>query len=110
MKLVPDQHLSRKLVPMLDPAFPGTTHVVMHGLDTRGDDALWEFARAGGFAILTKDEDFQVLSFARRHPPKVVWLRSGNGPTREVFDILMRARSTIEDFGADGERSLLVLS
>lgn len=109
MKLLLDQHFSRKLVPMLEPTFPGTTHVVLHGLDTRDDDAVWRFARDGRFTIATKDEDFQVLSFARGHPPKVLWLRAGNGPTRQVLDLLLRAGPVIERFGKDEERSLLVL-
>lgn len=70
MKLLPDQHLSRRLVPTLEASFPGSSHVVAHSLDARDDNAIWEFARAGGFAIVTKDEDFHVLSFARGHPPK----------------------------------------
>lgn len=110
MKLLLDQQLSRKLVPLLQPAFPGTTHVALEGLDRRDDDAVWKFARASGFAIATKDEDFQVLSFARGHPPKVLWLRGGNGPTKLVRDLLLNARATIEAFGADEKLSLLELS
>ena len=109
MKLLLDQHFSYKLVPLLESAFPGTVHVRSLGLDTRDDNAIWEFARAGGFAIVTKDEDFQVLSFTRGHPPKVVWLRSGNGPTHQVLTILLQYRQTIEQFGSDEDRSLLVL-
>ena len=109
MKLLLDQHLSRKLIPSLDPVFPGTSHVLAHALDTRGDDALWTFARAEGFVIATKDEDFQILSFARGHPPKVIWLRSGNGPTRHVLEVLTRAKPIILAFGEDSARSLLVL-
>ena len=108
MKLLLDQHLSRKLVPMLEPAFPGTIHVIAHGLDESDDGALWEFAKVHRFVIATKDEDFQVLSFTRGHPPKVLWLRSGNGPTRVVRKILLRARPIIEHFAADDDRSLLV--
>jgi len=109
VKLLLDQHLSRKLVPQLESIFPGTTHVVFHGLDTRNDDAVWEFAKADGFVILTKDEDFQVLSFARGHPPKVIWLRSGNGPTQQVLSIIMQHRPIIERFGDAEDLSLLVL-
>ncbi|HMN42236.1 MAG TPA: DUF5615 family PIN-like protein [Phycisphaerales bacterium] len=109
MRLLLDQPLSRLLVPLLEPSFPGTTHVLLHNLDTSDDNAIWDFARAGGFAIATKDEDFQVLSFTRGHPPKVVWLRSGNGPSSQVLEILLRARPIIEEFGQDHDRSLLVL-
>ena len=109
MKLLLDQHLSRKLTLKLEPVFPGTTHVLDCGLEHADDDAVWGAAKMGGFAITSKDDDFQVMSFARGHPPKVIWLRSGNGPTREVLEILLRARAIVEEFGADESRSLLVL-
>lgn len=109
MKLLLDQCLSRRLVPMLEPVYPGTTHVTAHGLETEDDDVVWRFARDHGFTLATKDEDFQVLSFSRGHPPKVIWLRSGNGPTAQVHEILTRARGIIVSFGEDHARSLLVL-
>jgi predicted nuclease of predicted toxin-antitoxin system len=109
VKLLLDQPLSRRLVPLLQGAFPGTSHVVLHGLD-RADDALvWEFALREGFTIVTKDDDFQLLSFSRGHPPKVVLLRSGNGPTSQVLEILLRARPIIEQVKADNDWSLLEL-
>jgi predicted nuclease of predicted toxin-antitoxin system len=94
---------------MLQEAFPGTSHVALEKLETVDDDRIWEFAKVGGLVITTKDEDFQVLSFARGHPPKVVWLKSGNGPTEQVLEILLRARVIIDAFGADSDRSLLML-
>ena len=45
LRLLLDQHLSRKFVHLLEPYFPGSTHVVLHGLDSRDDDTVWEFAR-----------------------------------------------------------------
>ena len=109
MKLLLDQHLSRALIPRLEPAFPGTSHVLLHGLENADDDAVWRFAKAGGYAIATKDEDFNLLSFARGHPPKVIWLRSGDGPSSEVLDVLLRARQVIEQFDRDADQSLLML-
>lgn len=109
MKPLLDQHLSRRLVPALQQAYPDTSHVILNGLDHASDDDVWTFARDRGFVIATKDEDFQVLSFARGFPPKVIWLRSGNGPSQVVLDVLLRARPLVEHFVADDERSLLVL-
>jgi predicted nuclease of predicted toxin-antitoxin system len=109
VKLLLDEHLSRKLVPQLEGIFPGTTHVLSVNLQTKSDDELWEFAKVNGFTVVTKDEDFQVLSFARGHPPKVIWLRSGNGPTREILAVLLRYRAVIEQFAESEDRSLLVL-
>lgn len=109
MKLLLDQHLSRKLVPQLQQAFPGSSHVVLEGLEGGSDDAIWLHARAGGFTLVTKDEDFQIMSFSRGFPPKVIWLRSGNGPSKGVLDVLLKARPIIEHFLADADRSLLSL-
>lgn len=109
MRLLLDQHLSRSLVAPLQPAFPGTSHIALHALDQSDDAAIWDFALKGGFVITTKDDDFHLLSFTRGHPPKVIWLRSGNGPTRQVQDILLRARALIEHFNDDENQSLLIL-
>ncbi len=109
VRLLLDEHLSRKLVPRLGSLFPETSHVTTLGLDGEDDEAVWTGAKDGGFVITTKDNDFQVMSFARGHPPKVIWLTSGNGPTDEVFEMLVRYRTVIEEFGADDTRSLLVL-
>jgi len=54
VKLLLDQHLSRGLIARLDASFTGTTLVAVHGLETSDDNAVWEFASAGGFVIATK--------------------------------------------------------
>ncbi|MBL8758440.1 MAG: DUF5615 family PIN-like protein [Phycisphaerae bacterium] len=109
MKLLLDEHFSRKLVQMVEAHFPGTTHVALAGLERASDDDLWKFAAGAGFVIVTKDEDFQVMSCLRGPPPKVVWVRTGNGPTEEVARLLVQARGVLESFVAAADRSLLVL-
>lgn len=110
MKLLLDQHFSHKLVPQLQSAFPGTSHVLLHQLDEQPDSVVWDFARLNGFVIVSKDEDFQMLSFSRGHPPKVIWFRSGNGPTSQVLITLLTHRDAISGFINDEDRSLLELS
>jgi predicted nuclease of predicted toxin-antitoxin system len=109
VKLLLDQHLSRKLIPVLEGSFPCSAQVALLGLEESDDDAVWAFARERGFAIVTKDEDFQVLSFSRGHPPKVVWLRSGNGPTSQLAALRVKHGQSILEFGLDPDRSLLTL-
>lgn len=109
MRLLLDQNLSYKLVPLLAPHFPETAHVSRHDLATADDDTIWAFARDRGYAIVTKDDDYQLKSFARGHPPKVILLRSGNGPNSEVLQTLLLARGVIEHFTDDPNGSLLVL-
>lgn len=109
MKLLLDQPLSWKLVVALQQSYPGTAHVSEHGLQRASDDEVWRWAKGRGIVLVTKDEDFQVLSFARGHPPKVVLLKVGNGPSAEVLGVLLKARQVIEVFVADAASSLLAL-
>lgn len=48
------------------------------GLRDANDGAIWRHAEAGGYAIVTKDEDFALRAQASETGPSVVWLRVGN--------------------------------
>jgi predicted nuclease of predicted toxin-antitoxin system len=67
------------------------------GLQAADDEVIWSHAAAGGFAIVTKDDDFRQRSFLRGHPPKVIWVRLGNCRAADV-EALLRAR--VEDVRA----------
>ena len=110
MKLLFDQNLSPKLVARLADLFPGSSHVQSAGLDGASDESVWEHARLNGFAIVTKDEDYNNLSVLRGLPPKVLWLQLGNCTTAQV-QALFRARAAdIEAFEQDPSVGTLVLS
>ncbi|HYD86591.1 MAG TPA: DUF5615 family PIN-like protein [Vitreimonas sp.] len=98
MKLLFDQNLSHRLCRMLADIFPATAQVKALGLDQASDDAIWDFARRESCTIVTLDADFAELAALRGAPPKVIWLRCGNQPTR-VVERLMRDRAVlITDF------------
>jgi predicted nuclease of predicted toxin-antitoxin system len=79
------------------------------GLEAADDRAVWEYAKVGGFAIMSKDADFRQLSFLYGSPPKVVWLRVGNGSTAEIE--AMRAHAgDLEAFDTDPVASMLVVT
>jgi predicted nuclease of predicted toxin-antitoxin system len=84
VKLLFDENLSRKLVARLSELYPGSAHVVEFDLLERPDREIWDFAREGGFVIVTTDADFYELAAALGPPPKVVWLRrlQSSPPTR----------------------------
>lgn len=50
MKLLFDQNLSFKLCQMIADLFPDSSHVRLLGLSEGADRALWDFAKANGFA------------------------------------------------------------
>lgn len=55
--------------------FPDSVHVETLRLRGSDDSKLWEAARVGGFAILTKDDDFNARNVLLGAPPKAVHLR-----------------------------------
>lgn len=110
MKLLFDQNLSPRLVTRLADLFPDSSHVQSEGLDCADDDQVWEHARRNGFAIVTKDADFNNLSVMRGSPPKVIWLLLGNCTTSKV-EVVLRARfADIEAFELDPSVGTLALS
>lgn len=110
MKLPFDQNLSPKLVNLLADLFPGSSHVQSAGLDCANDDQIWEHARLNGFAIVTKDEDYNNLSVVRGSPPKVLWLQLGNCTTAQVAALFRARFADSEAFEKDPSVGTLVLS
>jgi predicted nuclease of predicted toxin-antitoxin system len=58
VKLLFDHNLSPRLVPALSAEYPGSTHTREAGLERASDQEIWDFAKARGFAIVSKDSDF----------------------------------------------------
>lgn len=65
------------------------------GLDCASDLEIWEYARDQGFAIVTKDADFEKLSLLHGAPPKVIWLRLGNATNQEVQKALLGSQAEL---------------
>jgi len=72
VKLLFDQNLSPGLVALLADVFPGSLHVREAGLARADDETVWRFALERGFAIVTKDSDFQERSQIAKSAPRVV--------------------------------------
>lgn len=88
MKLLFDENLSPRLVAELSTEFPGSAHVHDVGLGSATDAVVWDYARANGFVIVSKDSDFADLSVLYGAPPKVVWIRRGNCTTAAIAALL----------------------
>jgi predicted nuclease of predicted toxin-antitoxin system len=109
MSLLFDQNLSRRLVGMLAIEYPGSAHVESVGLLGADDAAIWRFAAANGYAVVSKDADFRHLAWLRGPPPKVVWLNIGNGPTALAAELLRSRVAELREFLAAAEQALLIL-
>src|ERR1700687_1670097 len=110
MKLLFDQNLSPKLVTRLADLYPDSSHVQSAGLDCADDDQIWDHAKVNGFAVVTKDEDYNNLSVVRGSPPKVIWLQIGNCSTAQVEAVFRARFADIDAFEKDPSVGTLVMS
>ena len=109
MKLLVDENLSFRLVPAVQHLFPGSAHVASLGLAGASDDAVWDYAREHGFAIVSKDAHFRQRGFVEGPPPRIVWLDVGNASTDSIVALLIREHARVLAFDGDPEAALLVL-
>ena len=73
------------------------------------DVAVWEAARQRGLMIVTKDSDFPDLQGVRGFPPKVIWLRLGNCPTRKIEGTLRHHQGDVQNLADNPDLGLLII-
>jgi len=110
LKLLLDENLAPRLSAALGDLYPGSSHLSECGLRGATDDAVWQFAKGNGYVIASKDSDFSQRSVLEGCPPKVIWLRIGNGTTSRMEFVLRNAHSQIATFVRNPEPCCLVLS
>lgn len=93
MKLLFDQNLSPRLPQLLADIYPASVHIREIGLRDAEDVLIWEYAKAHGFAVVSKDSDFQQRSLLTGAPPK----------------FMRRHSAAIHTFDLDDTKSHLIL-
>ena len=101
MKLLFDENLSFKLCRQLNDLFPGSSQVRLLGLERAEDRAIWDYAKAKGFVLVTLDADFVDMAGVLGAPPKVIRLRCGNQPTPLIEALLREHADLIASFERD---------
>ncbi len=109
MKLLLDENLSDRIAAKIADLFPGSSHVKSEGLIHADDAHIWEFARLNSFTLVSKDADFHQRSLLFGQPPRLVFLRTGNGPTGFVVELLRRNSILISEFHQDADAAILIL-
>ncbi|MBI5323616.1 DUF5615 family PIN-like protein [Bradyrhizobium sp.] len=107
MKLLFDENLSFKLCESIADLFPGSNHVRLLGLSEAADRAVWNYAKANGFTIVSQDADFAEMAALLGSPPKVIWLRAGNQSKTVISTLLRRHADLINEFGNDDNAACL---
>jgi predicted nuclease of predicted toxin-antitoxin system len=109
MKLLFDQNLSWRLPAKLTDLYHDSRHIRQIGMKESQDVDIWNYAKANGFVIVSKDSDFQQRSLLFGHPPKVIRLRVGNCTVQMIEDLLRKYSTIIHKFDSDAKKSYLVL-
>jgi predicted nuclease of predicted toxin-antitoxin system len=78
-------------------------------LGSADDLAVWQYAKDNGFALVSKDSDFQERSILLGAPPKIIWLRTSNCTSGEIEDLLRTALAIIKQFMEEEQESCLIL-
>ncbi len=81
---------------MINDNFPSSKHVT--AIKKRvADLEICNYAKENGFIIVTYDEDFHEWQQLRGFPPKIVWLRIGNVPTKRIAQVLNSNKDKIKE-------------
>ncbi|WP_406824302.1 DUF5615 family PIN-like protein [Pedobacter sp. KACC 23697] len=104
MKLLFDQNISFRIIKL---AFPQSEQIRKLNLENKSDKEIWTFAGQNGFTIVTFDADFYGFSNLYGHPPKIIWLRTGNNTTLSISQILLTKKELIIEFIKQAEFSCL---
>lgn len=65
MKLLLDENLSYRIVSALQDTYPDSTQVRLVGLERVDDHSIWQLAKKNDYVIVTKNDDFHVISEQR---------------------------------------------
>lgn len=98
MRLLFDQNISFRITKKLIEFFPNCKHVSDCGLMNCNDLDIWEYARKNDYSIVSYDSDFYDISVINGHPPKIIWIRSGNLTTKGIVKLMMYNQNSIEKF------------
>lgn len=110
MKLLLDENLSRRIVPFLQKNFPGSSQVVLLGLEGASDAEIWQYAKEHDFVIVSGDSDFQERSLVTGYPPQVIWLKIPNRSKTVVLNILLEHHAEIERALIQQDRACVEIS
>jgi predicted nuclease of predicted toxin-antitoxin system len=98
MSLLFDQNISFRISKLIQNSFPNAKQVRELGFENYSDDQIWNFAKTNNYTIVTFDSDFFEISNLKGHPPKIIWLRTGNLITANIKSILELKKEIILDF------------
>jgi predicted nuclease of predicted toxin-antitoxin system len=98
MKLLFDQNISHRILNLISEVYPKANQVRGLKIENFSDKSIWEFAKKGGYTIVTFDSDFYNFSLVWGFPPKIIWLKTKNQTTKNVSNLILKHQETIQHF------------
>lgn len=98
MKLLFDQNISFRAIKRIQDIFPDSIQVREAGLENASDREIWNYSKKNSYSIVTFDSDFSSLATLYGHPPKVIWLRTGNISTDSLIKFFEKHTEVIKEF------------
>ena len=108
MRFLVDAQLPPALGRWLSEHGMSATPVREVGLRDSDDGSIWNFAVAGGWTVITKDEDFVARCVGNPAAPPVIWLRVGNCTNRVLFAWIEPFLPEIQRRLSEGEKFIEV--
>ena len=108
MKLLLDANISWRIIKLVGDNFPDSLHAKDLKINQPAKDIeIWQFAKQNNFTILTHDDDFEKLLLLKGVPPKVIILKTFDKNTKQIAEILISKKETIESFIVKDELMIL---
>lgn len=108
MKLLFDANISWRIIKLLGSNFSNSLHSsAIPVLQPAKDIDIWNFAKQNQYTIVTHDEDFEKLIQTKGAPPKVIIIKSYNQNTKQIAQIVINQKKTIESFITNHELMIL---
>ena len=98
MRLLFDQNISFRITKKIHSFFTGCMHVSDCGLSDHEDSEIWQYAKNNDYVIVTFDSDYYDISIINGHPPKIIWIRTGNLTTNEIAQLMIHNEKAINSF------------
>lgn len=107
--LLLDHIFSPKLISKLETEFGEVVHVNSLGMADESDILIWEYAKAHGYTIVTKDKDFYQRSTVVGSPPKVIHITLGNCSVSEAAAAIIERSGNVREFLKHDSKAYLVI-
>ena len=108
MKLLLDENLSWRLIKKVSLVFTEVTHVNSLQINQPASDiSIWNYAKANGYTIVTKDDDFEKIVLLKKAPPKLIYLKTFNLNTNKISDLIIENKDDIITFINSTENDIL---